>query len=95
MSALETYLRQMAPDGLRLHIWPTAAGQFQASVAERGIGTSWTCVIDDDPAHALQEALRQRSGGVAIRNVEREPDQIDIEEAIAGASTTDPMSLLG
>lgn len=86
MSSLEAHLRRCAPQGLRLHLWQRKGGGFQASVAEPGVN-AWTCVQDDDPVNAAREALRQRCAAIAVRTVEAEPEpeQIDIEEAIAAA----------
>ncbi|MEG3175841.1 hypothetical protein U1872_06335 [Sphingomonas sp. RB3P16] len=89
--SIEHHIRQLAPQGVRMHLWPVAGGGFQANVSERAGG--WTCETQDDPIYALQEALRLRATGVAIRTVvhdsELEPRQIDIEDAIALAHETD------
>lgn len=59
MSSIEQHLRALAPEGLRIHIFPTKRG-FQVNVGEAGIGSAWTCVTDEDVIHAIGTALRQR-----------------------------------
>lgn len=94
MTSLADHVRTLAPEGLRINLWPTRGGAFQANVLEQG-GHGWTVVIDDDPVYAVQEALRQKACGVQSRviatgdEVER---QIDLEDAISEAAGADDLA---
>lgn len=96
MSSIEHHIRQLAPDGLRIHIWARKGGGYQVNVSEAGSG-SWAVGHGDDPIFALANTLRQRATGAPGRvvnasdgyvdapKVEPEPvaAQVDLEEAIA------------
>jgi len=87
VSRVEQSIRDLAPRGLQITIWPRKGGGFQANVKETSLD-GWVCETRDDPVHALAEALRQR-GCVGARDVSPPPDaeeQIDIEEAIMAAT---------
>lgn len=94
MSAIEQPIRHLAPSGLRIHLWPCAAG-YQANVSEPGTN-AWTVFTAADPIDAMATALRQRSARVPDRVVEVEIEvtaeeptdmvdqrQIDIEDYLA------------
>lgn len=92
MSSLETHIRQLAADGVRIHIWPTKGGQFQANVGEQGLGEGWTCHTAPDPIEALSVALRLRATAAHGRDVVFDPVapvQIDLEEAIEASGKGD------
>jgi hypothetical protein len=77
MSSLETYLRDLAMKGpVRLHLWPVHGGGFQANVGEPGVN-AWTVVTLYDPVDASREALRQRSCGIAGRQVVARDGYVD------------------
>lgn len=69
MSQVEQHLRDLAPDTIRINVWPRSAGGFQVNVSERG-STSWTVVVDDDPVAGLTKALQQRATGSSGITVE-------------------------
>lgn len=104
MSSLETYIRQLADqDNVRIHLWQTKGGFFQANVSENAIGGAWTCHAAPDPIEALTVALRLRATGAGGRTVlfdedapavvteaTTDPRQVDIEEAIAATPLPRP-----
>jgi len=70
VSSLETYIRQLADqDNVRIHLWQTKGGLFQANVSENAIGGAWTCHTAPDPIEALSVALRLRATGASGREV--------------------------
>lgn len=84
MSRVEHHIRELAPQGVQITIWPCAAG-FQANVNIRAT-SGWACATHSDPVLALAEALRQRLAGLGYSVAARqEPLQTDIEDAIAAA----------
>lgn len=102
MSSLETHIRTLSEDGLRIHIWPTKGGFFQANVGESGMGGGWTCYTAPDPIEALTTVLRLRATGASGRVVQfdedapvvvteatTDPRQVDIEDAIAATVVDD------
>lgn len=104
--AIEQQLRDLLTRGsLRIHLWATSSGRYQANVSEPG-ANAWTVVIDDDPVDALALALRQRAARVPDRRIEiwdedgvvprgnAQPAQIDIEEVIAAAASDDEFGAL-
>lgn len=104
-AALSYHLRELGPENLRIHIWARKGGGYQINVCERG-GNGWTVVHDDDPELGLSTALRQRYAGTPSRRVAYssdkamdapnvEPEQIDIEDAIAAAPADPFEDLLG
>ena len=82
--SLEHNLHLAAIEGVMISLWPNGKGEFQANVSEQG-DQAWTSVSHEIPAVALNEALRQRLTGFAGRDIQfaPQPEQIDIEEAIA------------
>lgn len=71
-------------DGIRIHIWPCAAG-YQANIAEPGTN-SWTCHTSGDPIDTLLVALRQFLTRTPERAVVADDGvQLDLEDAIAAA----------
>ena len=96
MSSLEAYIRTLAPGALQINLWPTKRG-YQANVKDTSTD-GWTCCTEADPIDAVREALRQRACCRDHRSVGPavEPEQVDIEEAIAAAApATDIADLLG
>lgn len=96
MSSLEAHIRTLAPGALQINLRPTKRG-FQANVKDTS-SDGWTCWTEEDPIDALREALRQRTCVRDHRSVgpAAEPEQVDIEDAIAAAApATDIASLLG
>lgn len=88
MSAeLAHLVANIAPEGLQINIWPTERG-YQANVKERA-AKGWTCTSDPCPVTALLMAMRMRNARHPARVVvsSEEAGQIDIEEAIATATT--------
>lgn len=87
-AALAEIIREMSGENIQINLWKTNAGNYQANVKEAA-STGWTCVIDADPIDGLVKALRQRAARYPGRDViaMSEPEQIDIEEAIATATT--------
>jgi hypothetical protein len=95
VSSIESRIRELAPDGLMVNIWPRAGGGYQVNVGE-SVGGGWTVVMDDDPVAGLAEAMRQRACGVATREVISSAEmQIDLEEAIAAAPRRDVLDIAG
>lgn len=91
MSSIDHHIRELAPDGLQITIWPTKTG-FQANVSERGLSGGWTCSTDPDPVEALRTALRLRATGSHGRSVVIEypvEDQVDLETVIARSPVVD------
>lgn len=90
MSSIEILIRQLADQNLQINLWKTRSGGYQANVKELA-GAGWTCVTDPDPLFALVTALRQRATRHPGREVigDPEPEQIDIEDAIARVATVD------
>lgn len=90
-------------DGIRIHIWPCAAG-YQANIAEPGTN-SWTCHTSGDPIDTLLVALRQFLTRTPERAVVGTPEvevsreercvdiaaQLDLEDAIAAAPDYDDL----
>lgn len=107
MSSIEHHIAQLAADGVRINIWPTKSGEFQANVSEQA-GRAWTCHTAPTALEALSVALRLRATGASGREVVFEDDitpptvaidattssQIDLEEAIAATTTDDFEDLL-
>ncbi len=91
VSGLTQNLIALAREGFRLNVWPTAAGEYQANVAERS-GQGWICVTDADPVFAIQEALRMRATGHSGRKIvpDVEAQQIDIESVIVATPLVQP-----
>lgn len=84
IGTLEHNLRALAAGGVRMSIWPTQCGRFQANVSNAG-DKSWTCETDDDPLRALSTALRYRLAGVSGRTTLRDPrpEVIEVEQVQA------------
>lgn len=81
---IEHLIRTLAADGVRIHVWPCAAG-YQANVSEPG-STAWTCHTAADPIEAVQRAMSLRAARVPDRTVEYgDGQQLDIEDAIDAA----------
>ena len=105
MSSIEHHIGQLAADGVRINIWPTKGGEFQANVSEQA-GRAWTCHTAPTALEALSVALRLRATGASGREVVFDDDmptvaidattpvQIDLEEAIAAADTDEFEELL-
>lgn len=70
--SLEHNLRVLAQDGVKITIWHTKAGRYQANVSEAA-GQAWTCHTDDDPIAALREATRLRLAAIPGRVVKFDP----------------------
>lgn len=89
-TSIEHHLRQLAPDGLRLHIWPRTGGGYQINVAEPGT-SGWTVLHDDDVVRGVGEALRQRACGISSRVVEARDEwsQVELEEWLAVTTVDD------
>lgn len=90
MSSLEAHIRQLSADGLRIHIWPTKGGEFQANASEQGISGGWTCHTAPDPIEALTVVLRLRATGASGRDViiEGKPGYVDAMNEVAIDATT-------
>lgn len=84
MSAeLAQHIAHCAENGVRIHVWPCAAG-FQANIAEQGT-QAWTCHTDADPVRALLVALRQ----FVTRLPDRRVEVMDEVDAAVLSSTDD------
>ena len=93
MGHLDQHIRHLAAQGVKIHIWPCAAG-YQANVQETG-ADGWTCHTATDPVDALGTALRQRAARVPDRPVVAAPDevQLELEDAIRqAAAAPDPFA---
>lgn len=87
MSRIDHFIRQAADEGLQLHLWRTKSG-YQANVKEAS-AAGWTVVSADDPIDAVVQALAHRATRWRDREVVIEPEQMDIEDAIASAVADD------
>jgi hypothetical protein len=74
---------------MRLNVCFSAQNGHQASLARSGQG--WTVEHDRDALAAIEKVLRQQFGPMLERERQSrtDPRQIDLEEAIARASTED------
>jgi len=87
---LEDQIREAVAAGSQVHVWPQHfADGYEATVRSRG-GVNHSAHIHADPVVALIGALtsdeRKRRDGLRVAAVERDPAQLNIEDAIAVAA---------